>query len=84
MEGEGGGEVWEQGAVEEEEGGLRGDGLGEGDGVVGVFVACSGGGEGVEGDLLDGTVGVEDGSGDGVVGAGAPGEEWAGDGLGLG
>ena len=67
---------------------MRDDGWSEGDGVVGVFVFVSnggcGGGDGVEGDLLDGSVGVEDGGGDGVIGAGAPGEERAGDGLGLG
>ena len=61
-----------------------GDGLGEGDGVVGidVMVALAGvvGGEGVEGDLLDGAVGVEEDGGDGVVGAGARVEEGAGGG----
>jgi hypothetical protein len=83
-EAEGGRESREQGTVEQNEaggvGGLGLDGLSEGDGVVGVYVARGGGRDGGELDLLDGAIGVEDGGGDGVIGAGAPGQKRPGDG----
>ena len=88
LEGAVGGDLGVWGAGEEDEAGLGGEGLGEGDGVEGVDIhggvcgACSvgggGGGEGLEFGLLDGTVGVEKDAGDGVVGAGASVEERAG------
>ena len=74
----------EEGAGDEEEAGLGGGGLGccyrlgEWDGVEGVDVGGRVGGEGMELDLLDGAVGVEEEGGDGVVVAGTPVEERAG------
>ena len=83
-----GGDLGDEGAGDEQETGLGGDGLGEGDWVVGVYVDCwvcgarcvggGVGGAGLEFDLLDRTVGVEEDGGDWVVGAGARVEEGAG------
>jgi len=74
-----GGDLGHQGSGDQDESGLEvGEGLGEGNGVVGVDVGGGIGREGLEDDLLDGAVGVEDHAGDGVESAGAPVEERAG------
>ncbi len=71
-------ELGEEGAGDEDQAGLGGDELGEGKRVEGVDVSGRVGGEGLEGDLLDGAVGVEEDGGNGVEGTGAEIEEGAG------